>query len=121
MTRQVVIGAPSLTGKDANTWVQAAFEGVAYPLRLMVTNHMPRQAAFPEVGIFLQPFDGQATVDIKSADQLQRFTSSVEQIAELNRYDMALTLEEAEEEPPAPAETGEEASTSAQRPQGKKK
>jgi len=98
MTRKVDLGAPSLTGKDANDLVAQAFADAIFPLKLVVTNHMPRDCVFPEVGLHLKHCSNEeergTTVEITSADQLQRFASSVEQIAELNGYPLALTIED---------------------------
>lgn len=101
MTRLVELGAPSLTGKDANTLVATEFAKSKYPLKVVVTNHMPRDVVFPEVaGLFLRhcaaPQGRSTTVEIKGAAQFQRLASSVEQIAELNKYALALTIEEFE-------------------------
>ena len=55
MTRKVEIGAPSLTGKDANESTAKEFSKAKYPLKLTATNLMPRDVAFPEVeGLFLR-------------------------------------------------------------------
>lgn len=99
MTSKVELGAPSITGKDANDLVAVEFAKAKYPLKVVVTNHAPRSVVFPEVpGLFLMhcanPAGKVVTVDIASADQLQRLASSVEQIAELNGYAVFLTIEE---------------------------
>jgi len=97
MTHTVTLGAPSLTGEDANLLVSALFADAAYPLTVTVKNHMPRDVVFPEVnGLFLRHVanaaDSQATVVIADHDQFQRLASSVAQIAELNIYTQALTI-----------------------------
>lgn len=96
--RTVTIGAPSLTGKDANDLVKEVFESAKFPLAVVVTNHMPRQVVFPVVGVFLNHVcdadNASATVKIESYDQLQTFATDVEQIAELNRYEKAITVDE---------------------------
>lgn len=99
MTIKVELGAPSLTGKDANDLVAKEFAKVKYPLKVVVTNHMPRDVVFPEVeGLFLTHCANEAgrsaTVEIASAEQLQRLASSIEQIAELNGYAQAIAIEE---------------------------
>lgn len=100
MTRKIRLGAPSLTGKDANDLVAEAFADAKYPLKLEVTNLMPRNVTFPELGnLFLRNVasgkpDMKAVVTVPNHDALQRFASSVEQIAELNQYAQALILEE---------------------------
>lgn len=100
MTRTVELGAPSLTGKDANDLVAEVFADAAYPLKVVVQNHMPQDVVFPEVeGLFLRhvanPKDSLKTVVIADHDLFQRLASSVEQIAELSRCELALTISEA--------------------------
>ena len=104
MTRKVEIGAPSLTGKDANESTAKEFSKAKYPLKLTATNLMPRDVAFPEVeGLFLRHAGNEVErtkeITLDSEDQLQRLVSSVAQIAELNGYERAFELEE----PAAPA------------------
>ena len=103
MTRKVELGAPSLSGKDANDLVASEFAAVNYPLKVVVTNHMPRDVVFPEVdGLFLRHCANEAgrqlMVELASEDQFQRLASSIEQIAELNAYALAITIEEIEAE-----------------------
>ena len=101
MTRKVELGAPSLSGKDANDLVAKEFAKVKYPLKVVVTNHMPRDVVFPEVeGLFLRHCANepgrQLMVELASEDQFQRLASSIEQIAELNAYAVAISIEEVE-------------------------
>jgi len=119
MTRKVELGAPSLTGKDANDLVAKEFADTKYPLKVVVTNHMPRDVVFPEVdGMFLRHCANEAgrqmTVEIASDEQFQRLASSVEQIAELNAYELALTIEEFVEEVAAKPAKGKAAASSNQ-------
>lgn len=93
----IKLGAPSLTGKDANQIVAEAFAHAKYPLAVKVKNHMPRDVVFPEVpGLFLKHVanarESEKTVTIASHDLFQRVASSIEQIAELNRYELAVTI-----------------------------
>lgn len=95
--RKVQLGAPSLTGKDCNDLVAEAFAGAGYPLKVLVQNHMPRDVVFPEVrGLFLRhvanPKESKVSTIIESHDLFQRLASSVEQVAELNGYELALTI-----------------------------
>lgn len=97
MTKIVKLGAPSLTGKDANQLVAEAFADAKYPLTVTVKNHMPRDVVFPEVpGLFLKHVahatKSVKTVKVASHDLFQRVASSIEQIAELNRYKLAVTI-----------------------------
>lgn len=94
---KVKLGAPSLTGKDCNDLVAEVFGEAKYPLAVQVQNHMPRDVVFPEVkGLFLRHVankkESKATVVIDSHDLFQRLASSVEQVAELNGYEHALTV-----------------------------
>lgn len=94
---KVKLGAPSLTGKDCNDLVAEAFGEAKYPLAVQVQNHMPRDVVFPEVkGLFLRHVankkESKAAVVIDSHDLFQRLASSVEQVAELNGYEHALTV-----------------------------
>ena len=98
--RKVQLGAPSLTGKDCNDLVAETFADAEYPLNVLVQNHMPRDVVFPEAkGLFLRhvanPKESKASVVIDSHDLFQRLASSVEQVAELNGYELALTISEA--------------------------
>lgn len=108
MTSKVQLGAPSLTGKDANDVVAEAFADATYPGKFEIVNLMPRNVTFPEVGgLFLRNVasrkpDVKAVVTIVDHDQLQRLASSVEQIAELNKYAVALTIESLEAPKAAP-------------------
>ncbi|PIQ55369.1 MAG: hypothetical protein COW02_03425 [Comamonadaceae bacterium CG12_big_fil_rev_8_21_14_0_65_59_15] len=68
---------------------------------MVVTNNMPCNAVFPEVeGLFLSHCANAAgrvkAVVIESADAFQRLASSIEQIAELNGFASAVTIEEVE-------------------------
>lgn len=111
MTKIVKLGAPSLTGKDANQLVAEAFADAKYPLTITVKNHMPRDVVFPEVpGLFLKHVandkESAKTVKVASHDLFQRVASSIEQIAELNRYKLAVTISDGA----IPAETDGDAS-----------
>lgn len=102
MTRKILLGAPSLVGKDANDLGKDGFANAVYPIKMKITNHMPRDIALPEVrGLFLRsvfyPGDNQKIVEITTEDQMKRMISSVEQICELNQYEKALTIEEVED------------------------
>lgn len=114
--RKVIIGAPSLTGKDANDVVGEAFKSAKFPLTVKVINHMPRQVVFPVAGLFLGHVCDEekscATVVIDSFEHLQTLTTDVEQIAELNRYEEALTVEEIEK-PKGKAKASDKASDKA--------
>lgn len=97
--RKVQLGAPSLTGKDCNDLVAETFADAKYPLNVLVQNHMPRDVVFPEAkGLFLRhvanPKESKASVVIDSHDLFQRLASSIEQVAELNGYELALTISE---------------------------
>lgn len=99
MSRSIDIGAPSLTGKGANDLVSKAFAASDFPLTLQAKNHMPQDAVFPEAGgngLFLRHVasanGSEASICIASIDVMHRLASSVEQIAELNKYARAITF-----------------------------
>ena len=121
MTHKVKLGAPSLTGVGVKKLLADEFGEAKFPLKVTMTNHAPRLVVFPEVkGLSLShcaSATGKAKeVEITSLDQLQRLGSSVEQIAELNGYELFLSVEEVEltpvevappeSEPAAPAPAG---------------
>lgn len=97
MTKTIQLGAPSLTGKDANDLIASNFADANFPLDVLITNHMPRDVVFPDVnGLFLRHCANKegssAVVTIAEAGQLQRLASGVEQVAELNKYAIAITV-----------------------------
>jgi len=96
-TRTVQLGDPSQAEKGANQQVADVFAEATYPLQVFVKNHMPREVVFPEVpGLHLRHVshaaDSKKSVTIASYDLFQRLASSIAQIAELNRYKLAITI-----------------------------
>ncbi len=91
MTKQFTIGAPSITGIDANDLVTQFFTDSKFPLTVRLTNHLQRNVSLPEIGVFLPAFEGKAEAKIKSFDALHQVVSSIEQISELNEHE-ALSL-----------------------------
>lgn len=100
MARKMTIGCPEISGKPAAELVSTEFAKVKYPLKVTVTNLMPRNLALPEItGLFLGSRLGDEhtkTVEIPSEDAFYRLASSIEQIAQLNMYEAAVTIEEAQ-------------------------
>lgn len=94
---KIVLGAPSLSGKDANELVAVAFKGAVFPLDVTVTNLIGHSLSFPEVsGLFITAsyeVKPSVVVEIKDNDALQRLASSIEQIAELNDHEAMLAIE----------------------------
>ena len=88
------IGAPSITGIDANNLVDEFFSYATFPLLISLQNHLPRNISLPEIDVFLKPFDDKSEAKIKSLDKLHRLVASIEQIAELNKHEAAITLED---------------------------
>lgn len=83
------LGAPSLTGEDANELVASRFGGAPYPLKIKVKNLVFMMLTFPEVnGLHLKPIghddDDFAVVTIRDSDHFHRLASSIAQVAELN-------------------------------------
>jgi hypothetical protein len=94
MSTLINIGAPSLTGVDANDLVNEFFTGAEFPREMRLRNFLARNIALPEVHAFLTPIDGKADVKIKSFDELHRLVSSIEQISELNKHLLAMSIED---------------------------
>jgi hypothetical protein len=108
---KVILGAPSLTGKDANDLVAAHFKDAAFPLMLVVANLSAFPLSFPEIiGLFLKPCthieEATVTVEVPNYEALQRLASSIEQVAELNGSSAMLELSVFD--PNADTETTEE-------------
>lgn len=94
MSTIINIGAPSLTGVDANDLVNEFFTGAEFPREMRLRNFLARNICLPEVSAFLTPIDGKADVKIKSFDELHRLVSSIEQISELNKHLLAMSIED---------------------------
>jgi hypothetical protein len=99
MKQELTFGAPSLTGKDAETEINRLFSDSKFPLEMVVENFAPRDMVFPEVpNLFLKNVSSKTGTKLKVSfeglDQLHRFGSSVEQISELNHYDVAMLIAE---------------------------
>lgn len=96
----VAIGAPSLTGKGAHELDGSAIAGLTFPCLLLVENHMPQAAVFPEMGVELgSVFAGEgasALVPFPSEAQLRRLLRSASEIADLNGFALALSVSEPE-------------------------
>lgn len=98
MTKKLEFGAKSVVGDAASNLLEVLGDA-EYPIELIFTNHMPRDIALPEVGLFLEHVcnpdeKNKAAVSVASVDQLQRTASSIEQISMLNGYEfVAITVE----------------------------
>ena len=104
MSTIINIGAPSLTGVDANDLVNEFFTGAEFPREMRLRNFLARNICLPEVSAFLTPIDGKADVKIKSFDELHRLVSSIEQISELNKHLLAMSIEDLTPPTPVKAE-----------------
>jgi hypothetical protein len=104
MSTIINIGAPSLTGVDANDLVNEFFTGAEFPREMRLRNFLARNIALPEVHAFLTPIDGKADVKIRSFDELHRLVSSIEQISELNKNLLAMSIEDLTPTMPVKAE-----------------
>lgn len=118
MRISVEIGAPSLAKRGANEVVSEAFKDVEFPLDVEFKNFMPRNVSFPEIeGLYLKhvaALEGtKITLRVNNFDQLQRLTSSVEAIAELNKYNPAMGFSFNKADPVEPEETNAEAEAEA--------
>lgn len=98
MTNILKVGAPSLREKGAEN-PKDTIKALKYPVSVKVKNLMPRDVSFPEVrGLFLKHVanrEGRAEkqVLINGFSEFARLISSVEQVAELNNYSVALAIE----------------------------
>ncbi|WP_289172066.1 hypothetical protein [uncultured Parasutterella sp.] len=118
MRISVEIGAPSLAKRGANEVVSEAFKDVEFPLDVEFKNFMPRNVSFPEIeGLYLKhvaALEGtKITLRVNNFDQLQRLTSSVEAIAELNKYNPAMGFSFNKADPVESDETNAEAEAEA--------
>lgn len=92
------IGAPSLNAGDAKKFLPE-LKALKYPIKAKVKNLMPRDVSFPEVrSLFLKHVanrDGRAEkeVSINSFSEFYRLISSVEQVSELNDFELAMEIE----------------------------
>ncbi len=91
MTKTLNIGAPSLTGKDANAEIKAAFEAAEFPLTLVLTSCAGFNVSLPEADMLLRP-GASAEASFASFDRLQRAASSLSQLAELNRLECIVSV-----------------------------
>ena len=80
------IGSPKL-GKSASIEGQ----DFLFPLQVEVENHSPRKLQAPECRMSVSGH-GKQTVTIKDADQLKRIVADIEAVAEINGYELAVTL-----------------------------
>lgn len=118
MRISVEIGAPSLAKRGANEVVSEAFKDVEFPLDVEFKNFMPRNVSFPEIeGLYLKhvaALEGtKITLRVSNFDQLQRLASSVEAIAELNKYNPAMGFSFNKADPVESDETNAEAEAEA--------
>ncbi len=93
----IVIGAPSLR-EAVEQSIAEQLDGVEFPLDALVENRMPRDIALPEMkGLFLRHVcnnEGLSSqvVRIDDLSQIQRTAASIEQIAEMNKYQTAIII-----------------------------
>ena len=113
---KIILGAPSREGKGANVLVKEAFGKAKFPLKLIFTNQLPRDIALPEIGLFLKHVCNAdhttEQVKVASFDALMRVASSIEQIAQLNKCQEAMIIDdgiEAAKSVEQPAEAQSEA------------
>lgn len=104
MARKIELGSPSFV-KVALASLIGVFADATFPVKVVVTNNMPRDIALPDIGLFLRHVcnpDGEnrSAVDLQDLDQLQRLASNIGQISMLNDYQYAaMTIEEVVAEP----------------------
>ena len=104
MARKIELGSPPFMGA-AIASIVSAFADAAYPIKVAITNNMPRDISLPDVGLFLRHVcnpngENRGKVEIQSIDQLLRLESNIGQISFLNDYQYAaMTVEEVVDEP----------------------
>ncbi|WP_292992607.1 hypothetical protein [Nitrosomonas sp.] len=104
MARKIELGSPSFV-KVAIASLIGAFADATYPVKVVITNNMPRDISLPDIGLFLRHVcnpDGEnrREIELQGFDQLQRLASNIGQISMLNDYQYAaMTVEEVVEEP----------------------
>jgi hypothetical protein len=93
----ITIGAPSRSRQFAKDLVAGSFLAGDFPVHIKFTNRVVRKLVFPEIpGLLLGPVDSDysiAIIRIDSLASLHRLASSIESIAEVNRYLEMITLE----------------------------
>lgn len=81
------LGAPSLTGRDAQELVAEQFSAATYPLKIKISSLVSIMLVFPAAGVSLKPVghhdEDLAVTTIRDFDQFQRLASDIGQIAEL--------------------------------------
>ena len=103
MARKIELGSPSFMGA-AIASIVSAFADAAYPIKVVITNNMPRDISLPDVGLFLRHVcnpnsENRSEVEIQSINQLLRLESNIGQISFLNDYQYAaMTVEEVVDE-----------------------
>lgn len=104
MARRIELGSPSFV-KVALASLIGAFADAKYPVKVVITNYMPRDISLPDIGLFLRHVcnpngENRREVEIKNFDQIQRLASNIGQISLLNDYQYAaMTVEEVVDEP----------------------
>lgn len=100
---QIIVGAPSLNGKDANEKITENFVESDFPLTARFTNLVAHGLNFPEVsGLSLESCVDKdksvAVVEIADLAAMQRLVSSIEQVAGLHNHAAMLIIERVEED-----------------------
>lgn len=104
MARKIELGAPSFM-KAALVSLNDLFGDAVYPIKVAITNNMPRDISLPDLKLFLRHVsnpDGEnkRIIEIGDYGQLRRLASNIEQISHLNGYEYAaLTVEGVTDEP----------------------
>ncbi len=104
MARKIELGSPSFV-RVAIASLIGAFADATYPVKVVITNNMPRDISLPDIGLFLRHVcnpegENRREVILQGFDQLQRLASNIGQISMLNDYQYAaMTVEEVVDEP----------------------
>lgn len=103
MARKIELGSPSFV-RVAIASLIGAFADATYPVKVVITNNMPRDISLPDIGLFLRHVcdpkgENKREVELRGFDQLQRLASNIGQISMLNDYQYAaMTVEEVVDE-----------------------
>lgn len=122
MARKIELGSPSFL-KVAIASLVGAFANATYPVKVVITNNMPRDISLPDIGLFLRHVcdpkgENRREVMLQGFDQLQRLASNIGQISMLNDYQYAaMTVEEVVDDSEAKAKAKAEADAEAARVQ----
>jgi len=87
---KVIIGAPSLTGKDFNEVKKEVFGKLEFPVTKLLTNLSGRPLLTP--ACILEAGQEKLEVEFNTEDDFTRFFSDIEALSELNQWEKAVVI-----------------------------